>query len=88
MDRSGPTPRQLDILAYIKRYIETHGYGPSIREIGAGNDISSPNGVKCHLRALEKKGLIVVPRMGGRGIGRAIQIVEAEEKERPAKRRK
>jgi repressor LexA len=29
-----------------------------VREIGARFNISSPNGVMCHLKALEKKGLI------------------------------
>ncbi len=34
------------------------GFGPTVREIGQAFDISSPNGVMCHLKALEKKGLI------------------------------
>src|SRR5581483_409794 len=35
------------------------GYGPTVREIGTEFKISSPNGVMCHLKALEKKGLII-----------------------------
>jgi repressor LexA len=34
------------------------GYGPTVREIGQQFEIRSPNGVMCHLKALEKKGLI------------------------------
>ena len=32
--------------------------GPTVREIGEHFDIASPNGVMCHLKALEKKGMI------------------------------
>ena len=35
------------------------GYGPTVREIGNEFGIRSPNGVMCHLKALEKKGLII-----------------------------
>ena len=31
---------------------------PTVREIGEQFGIKSPNGVMCHLRALERKGLI------------------------------
>jgi repressor LexA len=52
------TDRQRDIYAFIRDKIEGRGYGPTVREIGQGFDIRSPNGVMCHLKALEKKGLI------------------------------
>ncbi|MGH7198955.1 MAG: transcriptional repressor LexA, partial [Planctomycetaceae bacterium] len=38
--------------------IINRGYGPTVREIGSHFGIRSPNGVMCHLKALEKKGLI------------------------------
>lgn len=52
------TSRQREIYEYICGRIEIRGYPPSIREIGDAFAIKSPNGVMCHLRALEKKGLI------------------------------
>jgi len=52
------TSRQREIFEYIRDKIENRGYPPSIREIGDSFAIKSPNGVMCHLRALEKKGLI------------------------------
>jgi repressor LexA len=52
------TPRQREILDFIRDKIDTRGYGPTVREIGQAFDIRSPNGVMCHLKALEKKGLI------------------------------
>ena len=52
------TTRQHEILDYIRDKIENRGFPPSIREIGSAFDIASPNGVMCHLKALEKKGYI------------------------------
>lgn len=52
------TERQQEILEFIRMKIETRGFPPSIREIGQAFNIVSPNGVMCHLKALEKKGYI------------------------------
>src|SRR5437899_6562011 len=71
-DFSQLTERQREIYDFIKDKIEGRGFGPTVREIGEGFDIKSPNGVMCHLKALEKKGLI--KRTGFRA--RAIQLVD------------
>src|SRR5438132_8174325 len=71
-DFSQLTERQREIYDFIKDRIEGRGFGPTVREIGEGFDIKSPNGVMCHLKALEKKGLI--KRTGFRA--RAIQLVD------------
>ena len=52
------TQRQQQVYEFIHDKIVNRGYGPTVREIGEHFDISSPNGVMCHLKALEKKGLI------------------------------
>lgn len=52
------TARQREVLDFIRLKIEGRGYGPTVREIGEEFEIASPNGVMCHLKALEKKGLI------------------------------
>jgi len=52
------TRRQREILDFINRKIETRGFPPTIRDIGSAFEIKSPNGVMCHLKALEKKGFI------------------------------
>lgn len=52
------TKRQHEILDFIRDKIENRGFPPSIREIGEAFEIASPNGVMCHLKALEKKGYI------------------------------
>lgn len=66
------TDRQREIYEFIREKIDVRGFGPTVREIGEGFDIKSPNGVMCHLKALEKKGII--KRTGFRA--RAIQIVD------------
>ncbi|HUG70111.1 MAG TPA: transcriptional repressor LexA [Pirellulaceae bacterium] len=52
------TKRQAAVYEFIRDKIVNRGYGPTVREIGERFDISSPNGVMCHLKALEKKGMI------------------------------
>lgn len=52
------TDRQKHVYEMIRGLIVGRGYGPTVREIGEHFGIKSPNGVMCHLRALEKKGLI------------------------------
>lgn len=52
------TRRQEDVLTYIKGYIVSHGYPPTIREIGKALDISSPATIHTHLKGLEEKGFI------------------------------
>src|ERR1700758_1955715 len=66
------TERQREIYDFIQEKIESRGYGPTVREIGDAFDIKSPNGVMCHLKALEKKVLIRKER----GSARAIQLVD------------
>lgn len=57
-DLENLTKRQREVYEFIREKIHGRGYGPTVREIGAQFNISSPNGVMCHLKALEKKGLI------------------------------
>lgn len=52
------TKRQQTIFNFIRETIEGSGFGPTIREIADKMGYRSPNGVMCHLRALQKKGLI------------------------------
>jgi repressor LexA len=67
------TQRQKDIYEFVRDKIVNRGYGPTVREIGSQFDIRSPNGVMCHLKALEKKGLITrEPHMS-----RAIQLTNS-----------
>ncbi|MBN1589888.1 MAG: transcriptional repressor LexA [Pirellulales bacterium] len=64
------TERQQDVYDFIRDKIRSRGYGPTVREIAEHFKIRSPNGVVCHLKALEKKGFIT--RVANRS--RAIQL--------------
>jgi len=57
-DLDALTSRQREIYEFIRGKIQGRGYGPTVREIGVEFGIKSPNGVMCHLKALQKKGLI------------------------------
>ncbi len=71
-DLDNLTTRQREIYRFIREKIQGRGYGPTVREIGTEFKIKSPNGVMCHLKALQKKGLIHrEPNMS-----RAIQLLE------------
>lgn len=52
------TDRQKDVLDFIKSYIVSRGYPPTVREIGKALGISSPATIHVHLKNLEKKGII------------------------------
>jgi repressor LexA len=65
------TERQMEVYEFIRDKIRNRGYGPTVREIGKEFDIASPNGVVCHLKALEKKGIISRES----NLSRAIQMV-------------
>lgn len=58
MLQSTLTKRQRRIFDFIRDEIDGNGNAPTIREIADEMGFASPNGVMCHLRALEKKGLI------------------------------
>src|SRR6476659_10007207 len=79
-DMEALTPRQREIYSFIRSKIQGRGYGPTVREIGTEFEIKSPNGVMCHLKALQKKGLIHrEPNMS-----RAIQLLTAPATARPS----
>jgi repressor LexA len=66
------------VYEFIREKIRSRGYGPTVREIGKHFKIKSPNGVMCHLKALEKKELITrEPNMS-----RAIQLATEPANER------
>lgn len=52
------TKRQEDALEFIKTYIVSHGYPPTVREIAQEIGVSSPATVQAHLDGLANKGYI------------------------------
>lgn len=62
------TPKQKKFYDTLKEYIERNGKAPTIHELAAALDLSSPRAVTQYLMALERKGLIVRSRYQRRGI--------------------
>ncbi|NLZ38730.1 MAG: transcriptional repressor LexA [Firmicutes bacterium] len=52
------TPRQLQILEFIRQEVREKNYPPSVREIGEAVGLSSSSTVHAHLAKLEEKGFI------------------------------
>ena len=77
----GLTRRQQEILTFIHRYTDAHGYPPSVREIGQALGLTSSSTVHSHLSALEKKGYL----RRDPSKPRALEILK-DEREVPAKR--
>lgn len=69
------TKRQGDVLKFIKSYIVSHGYPPTVREIGKELDISSPATIQAHLNHLVEKGFI----RKGDAKNRAIELLVENE---------
>ncbi len=72
------TERQQQVYDFVRDKIVSRGYGPTVREIGESLSIRSPNGVMCHLKALERKGMI--QRVANKS--RAIELAEFVDRER------
>jgi repressor LexA len=58
------SPRQQQMLSLMLRCLLS-GYLPSYRELCEEMNIASPNGVVCHLKALEGKGYLEIAHNQG-----------------------
>jgi repressor LexA len=50
--------RQQEIWAFLVDYVDSHGYPPTVREIGEAVGLASPSTVHAHLANLERAGLL------------------------------
>jgi repressor LexA len=67
------SPKQLEVLAFIRRFMESGGLPPTRGEIAEGLRLKNRQGIDQHLRALAAKGAIeLIP-----GISRGIRLAEA-----------
>ena len=62
------TPSQAAAFGFIVRFIDQHGYPPTIRELMQWNGTTSTNNIRDLLRALVKKGYIQHDTFTARGI--------------------
>lgn len=67
------SPKQLEVLAFIRRFMESGGLPPTRGEIAEGLRLKNRQGIDQHLRALAAKGAIeLIP-----GISRGIRLSDA-----------
>ena len=52
------TARQQEIWQFLVEYVDSHGYPPTVREIGDAVGLASPSTVHAHLANLERAGLL------------------------------
>jgi repressor LexA len=70
------TQRQKEILDYISRFIERHGYEPSYAQIARHFGVSSKATIAKHIAALERRGLLSRRTEDG-AFGLAVKVEEA-----------
>lgn len=68
----GLTDKQQEVLTFIGKYLDSHGYPPTVREIAAGFGFRSPRAAHDHLKALERKGFL----RSAPGKPRALEILK------------
>ena len=69
------SPKQLEVLAFIRHFMATHAFPPTRGEIAEGLKLKNRQGIDQHLRALHNKGAIeLLP-----GISRGIRLRETAE---------
>ena len=70
------TRKQKEVLEYITRFIERHGYEPSYAQIARHFGISSKATIAKHIEALEKRGLLARSHTNG-SFNLNVQVEEA-----------
>jgi len=78
VSRTQLSPRQRQILAFIREFQRSHGYPPTVREIGQAVGISSTSVVDYNLKVLRKLGLL----RRDAEVSRGLELLEDED-ERP-----
>ena len=59
-----PTPRQEEVLAFIKKFMKENLFPPTLRLIAGEFGFASMNALATHLRALVRKGRLRRVRVG------------------------
>lgn len=74
------TRRQSEVVLFVRRYADKHGFAPSLREVADALDVNV-NAVVGHLRAAERKGAIRRASRTARGL-----VVHAATDRKPTRR--
>lgn len=74
MSQSKLTKRDIEVLDFIKSYIDKYGYAPSYREIGEGVEMYSASSVYDHVQKLFRFGELETDHPGA---PRAVRLKKA-----------
>ncbi len=72
-----PTKKQQEVLEFIERFIKTHGYSPTYREIMDGLGYASPATIVLHVRNLIKRGHLRIRE----GEARSLELAASSQEE-------
>ena len=64
----GPTKKKFEILEFIEKFMNEHGYSPSYREIMSGLNYTSVSTVAMHVNSLLKRGHLIKREHSARSI--------------------
>lgn len=67
----GMTEKQHQVLGFIEHFLQQHGYPPTRSEIAKAFGWKSGQAAEPHVRALERKGRLVITP----GVARGIRVV-------------
>lgn len=73
-----PTKKQQELLTFIEKFVATHGYGPSYREICAGLGYKSVATVAAHINNLIARGHLVKKTRSARSLEVVTKTSEAK----------
>jgi SOS-response transcriptional repressor LexA len=71
-------PRQVELLRYIEKYTDKHGFPPSLQEMREHQGAASENAPLGAIKLMEQKGWVERPRHPetGRAIVRTLRITD------------
>src|SRR5262245_44374545 len=72
--------RQRNMLRYIERYIQEHGYPPTIRQIGENTGINSTSVVNYNLNKLVQAGYLMRSQHVSRGLRLTVPVPGSDKK--------
>ena len=74
--RANLTEVQRKIYGFVREFVQSHGYPPTIREIQDNFGYRSPNSVVTQIKKLKEKGYVTNKSTKGSMTARTLQLVD------------
>lgn len=75
----GLTPKDIEVLNYIKDFMKINAMIPTVREIGEGTNLYSTSTVQKHIKRLEEAGELIREEGGKRYRVKGIEYREVDD---------